>query len=95
MSRDIFQVYLGPNTLTSEEAGKILDKLNSLNSSAEIMGVLGTYGGQKVFGNRIAQRIFNTKAQIGKFQSLNQVAAMPGIGYKRFNAILSALAEHA
>lgn len=93
MGREIFQVYLGPNMLTSEEASAILDKLNSLNSAAEIKSVLGTYGGQRVFGNRIAQRILNTKAQVGEFQSLNQIAAVPGIGCKRFNTILSALAD--
>jgi hypothetical protein len=95
MRRDIFQIYLGPNNLTSEEASKVLDKLNSFNSVAEIMSIIDMYAEPGVFGNRIAQRILNTKAQLGKFQDLNQVATVPGIGCKRFTIILSALSDHA
>jgi transcriptional accessory protein Tex/SPT6 len=94
MSRQIFQVYLEPNNVTSENASKILDRLNSLNSAAEIMNVLRTHAGQRVIGLRIAQRILSTKTQVGKFQDLNQIATVPGIGYKRFTNIMSALGDH-
>ena len=94
MSRQIFQVYLEPNNVTSEEASKILDRLNSLNSAVEIMNTIGTYAGQRVIGFRIAQRILNAKMQAGKFRDLNQVATVPGIGYKRFIIIMSALSDH-
>jgi len=93
MSREVFQVYLEQNTLTSEETITILDKLNSLNSAAEIKKALSTYTGQRIFGDRIAQRLFDTKVHINKFRSLNQIATVPGIGRKRFKAILSILAD--
>ena len=94
MSRQIFQVYLGSNDIASERASKILDRLNSLNSTAEIISMIGIYDGQNVFGTRIAQRILNTKTKIGEFQDLNQVATVPGIGRKRLAIIMSALGDH-
>ena len=93
MSRKIFQVYLEPNNVTSEEANKVLDRLNSLNSAAEIINVIGNNAGQRVIGIRIAQRILNTKMRAGKFKDLNEVATVPGIGYKRFTTIMSILSH--
>lgn len=93
MSRQLFQVYLGSNDVDSEKASKILDRLNSLNSAEEIMGIIGTYAGKRVLGNRIAQKILKAKKAVGNFQNLNQVAALPGIGTKRFVIIMSALAD--
>lgn len=93
LSRQIFQVYLGIDDVDSERASKILDRLNSLNSAEELMSVAGRHAGQNVFGIVIAQRIFNTKTKIGKFQDLNQVATVPGIGRKRFIIIMSALGD--
>ena len=95
MSRQVFQVYLGPNDIASEKASKILDRLNSLNSVEEIMSVIGMYGGQRVVGMRIAQKILNTKTKIGEFQDLNQIATVPGIGSWRLAIIMSALCDHA
>jgi DNA uptake protein ComE-like DNA-binding protein len=93
LSRQIFQVYLGTDDVDSEIASKILDRLNSLNSAEELMSVAGSYAGRNVLGIVIAQRIFNMKTKIGKFQDLNQVATVPGIGRKRFIIIMSALGD--
>ena len=94
MSKQIFQVFLEPNNITSEEVGNILDRLNSLNSTAEIIKAIGTHAGQNVVGLRIAQRILNVKMQAGKFRDLNQIATVPGIGYRRFTIMISALGNH-
>lgn len=93
LSRQIFQVYLGTDDLDSERADKILNILNSLNSTEELISVAGRHAGQNVFGSVIAQRILNTKTKIGKFQDLNEVATVPGIGRKRFTIIMSALGD--
>jgi len=91
MTKQIFQVYLGVNNVTSDRAGKILGRLNSLNSIEEIVRILNRQVTQNVFGIGMAQKILSTKAKIGKFQSLNQVATMSRIGPKKFSIMLSAL----
>lgn len=86
-----FQVYWGLKNVNSETSSKILDRLNSLNSAEEIASVVATYAEQRVLSIRIAQRIFSMKEELGRFQSLQQVAAVPGIGTKRFTSIINAL----
>lgn len=86
-----FQVYWGLKNVNSETSGKILDRLNSLNSAEEIASVVATYAEQRVLSIRIAQRIFSMKEELGRFQSLQQVAAVSGIGAKRFTSIMNAL----
>jgi hypothetical protein len=88
-----FQVYSGLKNVNSETASKILDRLNSLNSAEEIASVVATYAGQRVLSIRIAQRIFGTKEELGGFQELKQVAAVPGIGSKRITSIINALGD--
>ena len=94
MTRQIFQIYLGFNDIAAERAGKILDRLNSLSSTEEVMRILNRHVEQNVFGIGMAQRILKTKAKIGKFQDLNQVATMSRIGPKKFSIMLSALDDH-
>jgi hypothetical protein len=86
-----FQVYWGLKNINSETSSKILDRLNSLNSAEEIASVVATYAGQRVLSIRIAQRILSMKEELGRFQHLQQVAAVPGIGTKRFTSIINAL----
>jgi hypothetical protein len=88
-----FQVYSGLKNVNSETASKILDRLNSLNSAEEIASVVATYAGQRVLSIRIAQRILGTKQELGRFQELKQVAAVPGIGTKRITSIINALGD--
>ena len=88
-----FQVYSGLKNVNSETASKILDRLNSLNSAEEIASVVATYAGQRVLSIRIAQRIIGTKQELGRFQELKQVAAVPGIGTKRITSIINALGD--
>lgn len=85
-----FQVYWGLKNVNSETSSKILDRLNSLNSAEEIASVVATYAEQRVLSIRTAQRIFSMKEELGRFQSLQQVAAVPGIGAKRFTSIMNA-----
>ena len=88
-----FQVYWGLKNVNSETSSKILDRLNSLNSAEEIASVVATYAGQRVLSIRIAQRIFSTKEELGRFQELQQVATVPGIGTKKFTSIINALGD--
>ena len=88
-----FQVYWGLKNINSGTSSKILDRLNSLNSAEEIASVVATYAGQRVLSIRIAQRIFGTKEELGRFQELKQVAAVPGIGTKRITSIMNALGD--
>jgi phosphomevalonate kinase len=88
-----FQVYSGLKNVNSETASKILDRLNSFNSAEEIASVVATYAGQRVLSIRIAQRILGTKEELGRFQELKQVAAVPGIGTKRITSIINALGD--
>lgn len=89
-----FHIYWWPKNINSETSNKILDRLNSLNSAEELASVVATYAGRRVLSIRIAQRIFGIKEELGRFQDLRQVAAVPGIGTKRFTSIINALNGH-
>ena len=93
MNGQSFHVYWWPKNINSETSRKILDRLNSLNSAEEVVRVVAAYAGQRVLSVRIAQRIFGVKEELGRFQDLQQVAAVPGIGTKRFTSILNALGD--
>ena len=93
MNGQRFQVHWGLKNVNSETSSKILDRLNSLNSAEEIASVVATYAGQRVLSIRIAQRIFGAKEELGRFQKLQQVAAVPGIGIKKFTSIINALGD--
>jgi len=93
MNGQSFHVYWWPKNINSETSSKILDRLNSLNSAEEVVRVVAAYAGQRVLSVRIAQRIFGVKEELGRFQDLQQVAAVPGIGTKRFTSILNALGD--
>jgi hypothetical protein len=85
------QVYWRLKNVNFETSSKILDRLNSLNSAEEIASAVATYAGQRVLSIRIAKRVFSVKEELGRFQSLRQVAAVPGIGSRRFTSIIAAL----
>jgi hypothetical protein len=85
-----FQVYWGLKNVNLETSSKILDRLNSLNSAEEISSVVATYAGRRVLSIRIAQRICSMKEELGRFQDLQQVAVVPGIGPKKFTSIINA-----
>lgn len=91
MSGQGFHVYWSLRNISSETSSKILDRLNSFNSAEEMARVVATYAGQRVLSVRIAQRIFSMKEKVGKFQDLQQVAIVPGIGIKKFTSIMNAL----
>ncbi len=93
MSRQIFQVYLGSDEVNPDKASKILSKINSLNSVGEVMAAIETNTGQNGFAVGTAVRIVEAKMKFGKFQNLNQVATMPGIGRKKFGLLVSAFCD--
>ncbi len=88
------RLYSLPKNITPKKVGKILDRLNSLNSVDEIISVLEAYAGQKVLGDRLARRILNTRLSMGKFNDLKQIATVAGIGQGKFTAIICALYEY-
>jgi hypothetical protein len=91
MSRHVHSV---SKIVNLKEERKILDRLNSLNSAEEMTSVISANAGHKVLYKRIAQRILNEKAVLGRFQHLQQVAIVPGVGKRRFNIIIYALKGH-
>lgn len=93
MNEQGFQVYWELKNVNSEISSKILDRLNSLNSAEQIASVVATYAGQMVLSIRIAQRIISRKEELGRFQDLQQVAAVPGIGDRKFTSIINALGD--
>jgi len=92
-----FQAYWGLRNVNPETSSKILDRLNCVNSAEEIASIVathaGTYAGQRVLSIRIAQRIFSMKKELGRFQDLQQLASVPGIGTKKFTSIINALGD--
>ena len=91
MNRRSCQIHSGAKDIAAERVSTILDRLNSFDSAEEITNVIEMYTGRRVLSNRMAQRILNTKVEIGTFQDLHQVAIVPGIGPKKFTTIISAL----
>jgi DNA uptake protein ComE-like DNA-binding protein len=78
-------------SITSDKEAKILRRLNSLNTADEIINALSTYTRQEVFGYNLALRIVKIKREMGGFQNIRQIASVPGVGAKRFTAIINAL----
>jgi hypothetical protein len=74
-----------------EKANKVLAKLNSFDSIAEMTRLIGVHDEQHAFGKRMAQRILNMRREVGHFRDLNQVAMVPGIGNKRLAIIICSL----
>jgi hypothetical protein len=93
LCRQIVQIYLGTDNIDSEHTGKILGRLNCLNSAEEVMKAIGKYSGQSIFGMVMAQRIFKAKTRIGQFRDLNQLATLPGIGPKKLSLLMAALGD--
>ena len=88
------QIYLGLKDIDPPDADKVLDRLNSLNSADEIVSAIATCAGRRVISFRVAQRILNTKLELGRFQDLEQVATVAGVGTKRFTAIIYGLGNN-
>jgi hypothetical protein len=79
--------------INPEKANKVLAKLNSLDSIAEMTRLIGVHDEQHAFGKRMAQRILNMRREVGHFRNLNQVAMVPGIGNKRLAIIICSLSD--
>ena len=65
-----------------------------MNSADEIINILEIYAGQKVLGTRLAHRIINTKLSMGKFNDLQQIATVAGIGRGKLATIIYALSKY-
>ena len=94
MSRQLSQIYLGVKDIDSPHADKVLDRLNSLNSIDEIVSAISAHNGRRVISFRVAQRILNTKLELGRFEDLDQLATVAGVGAKRFTAIIHGLGNN-
>jgi len=80
--------------INPEKANQVLEKLNSLDSAAEIARLVQKYDVQHRIGKRMAQRILNARREVGRFRDLHQVAIVPGIGNKRLALIIYSLSEN-
>jgi hypothetical protein len=92
--RKAVHLYKVPDNITPEQAEKILDRLNSLNTEEEILDMVRMYAGQGVVGKNIARSILNWRKEFGTFKDLQQIAATPRVGPSRFAIILSSLCDY-
>jgi hypothetical protein len=83
-----------PRNITPEQAKKILDRLNSLNTEEEILNMVRMYAGQGVVGKKIARSILKWRKKFGTFKDLQQLAATPRVGSSRFAIILFSLCNY-
>ncbi len=79
--------------INQEKAAKILARLNALDSVTEVTRLTEMHDEQHAIGKRMAQRILNTRREVGHFRDLNQVAMVPGIGNKRLAIIIRSLSD--
>lgn len=80
-------IYLEPRDLTAAQAAEILRYLNLAVSASEIASRI-EFAGELDIGPRLAERLLRARAALGgKFQSLEQVAAVPLIGPERFTEV--------
>jgi hypothetical protein len=87
------EISLRPRDIDSIIVVKVLTLLNSLNTPKEVKNAITMRAGERVLSIRIAQRIVNKREELGRFKDLEQVAAVPGIGIKKFNAIIYAFGD--
>ena len=90
MRKRVIRNNLKPGDIGPSMTRRILQWLNSLTTTEEIRNIVDIYPGKMMLGARVADRILSRKAELGSFRSLQQVYAIPGVGLKRFNAIVYA-----
>jgi len=93
INSQIPDAYSRPRAIDSIKAVKALALLNSLNTPNEVKNAITMRNGERLLSIRIAQRILNKKEELGGFKDLKQVAAVPGVGIKKMNAIIYALGD--
>jgi hypothetical protein len=84
------KVYLEPGDVLPEHAQAVLDFLNAAGSAREIADAV-EIPGEPDIGVRLAQRILDARARLGRFTNLAQVRAIPLIGPERFTEIVMCL----
>lgn len=93
MKRQRAYFYWGLKDVNPEISKKVLDRLNSIGSPEEIVRTVTIYAGYRVLSVRVAQRIFHARMGLGKFEDLQQIATVPGIGPKKFTLIVDAFSN--
>jgi len=83
-----------PSNITPEQAQKILNMLNSLNTEEELVNMVKMHAGEGVVGKKIAHSILKWRRESGTFKDLQQLAATPRVGSSRFAIILSSLCNY-
>jgi hypothetical protein len=81
----------GLDDVDPEISRKMLATLNSLGSAEEMVKLVAEHAGRRVISVRVAQRIFSVRKELGKFDDLQQIAVVPGIGPKKITILLHAL----
>lgn len=79
---------ISPKDVSTEDARKILEFLNSARTSKDIADAVEFYGERDV-GLKVAERILQKRSEMGgSFKSLDDIANVPQVGAKRFTDIV-------
>ncbi len=78
---------LKPGDISPRRAANVLKRLNSFDSAQQLRSTLG------ILGRKDAQRIVDFKIELGKFEDLEQVMIVRGIGPKKFDFIVRGLSD--
>jgi predicted nuclease with TOPRIM domain len=86
--------YLSPDDLSADQAQRVLDFLNGVQTAREIADRV-EYPGELDVGLRVAQRILDRRAALGgAFTDIEQVATVPYVGPERFTEIVVAITDY-
>ena len=80
--------YLKPRDISSGKTNQIMNKLNSFGSAEQLENLINQCARKKILSTGDAQRILRQKVELGEFRDLQQVACVPRIGAKKFDAIV-------
>lgn len=84
--------YIKPQDVSPQDAQKVLNFLNSVQSAEEIDKAVEIPDERDV-GIRVGQRILDRRKELGNFTNLQQIADIPQIGPERFTEIVTTLRE--
>jgi DNA-binding NtrC family response regulator len=70
---------------------KALARLNSIDTTYELLNYVAEFAGKPKISVRIAQKILTEKTRSGGVSDLHQISVLRGIGTQKFNTIVNAL----
>ena len=88
-----FSMFLKSKNISPIIAAKILNRLNSLDSAVQLENTILERTRERTLSTKDAQRILDSRVELGEFQNLQQVAAVSRIGSKKLDSIVNALSN--